>query len=535
MKVNEKVLAGALLSAALGAAAQPTNQGGRPLSLAAANARALARNHAIAIEYETVRIGAAGVSRADAAYEPTLQLDTRYRDHTDPVNSVFSGAPPGKDAPNVSGVYGQAGVFQLLPTGANVSLSAGVARERTDNEFAILSPAYTASFGIDVRQPLLANRAIDPARRAIRVARIDRDRSVATLKRTVAETLAAVERAYWGVVAAQRDVDVRKKNVTLADEQRSDTRSRIEAGTLPESDLAQPNAEFERRKGELYAAEENLSRAELGLKTLLLDDPADPFWNERILPTDAPESASEAPATLAAALADAQSRRPELLEAEETVKRQDVEILAAKDRVLPGLDLVASYARRGLAGRQNPDAIGFGGLPPSAPEPLMGGLGRTFGTISENRYPDASIGLAFTLPIGNGAAKADVVVAESARRQATLVLSRTRQDVAVEVRNAYTALETAAQRIEAAKAGRAAAETQLSAEKDRFGVGLSTNFFVLTRQNELSQAEVTETAALTDYKKALTELLRATGALLDARHVKVSEDAPAIRASGGIR
>src|SRR5207248_3988559 len=69
------------------------------------------------------------------------------------------------------------------------------------------------------------------------------------------------------------------------------------------------------------------------------------------------------------------------------------------------------------------------------------------------------------------------------------IFSRSRQDVAVEVRNAYTALETAAQRIEAAKAGRAAAETQLSAEKDRFGVGLSTNFFVLTRQNELSQAE----------------------------------------------
>jgi outer membrane protein TolC len=163
----------------------------------------------------------------------------------------------------------------------------------------------------------------------------------------------------------------------------------------------------------------------------------------------------------------------------------------------------------------------------------MGGLGRSFGTVSENRFPDASIGLSLTLPIGTGAAKADVVAAESAKRQATLSLSRARQQVAVEVRNAFTSLETASQRIEAARAGRAAAQTQLEAEKERFGVGLSTNFFVLTRQNDLSQAEVTETAALTDYQKSLTELLRATGTLLDARNVKVSEDAPAIPDDGG--
>jgi outer membrane protein len=480
-----------------------------------------------------VRIGGAGVSRAHAAYDPTVSAEARYRSHTDPVNSLFSGAPAGEDAPNVSGVYTQASVSQLLPTGGSVSLSAGVSRERTDGLFTLLSPAYSSSIGVDVRQPLFQNLFIDPARHAILVARIDRDRSVATLKRTVSDTTAAVDRAYWSVVAARRDLDVRRKNVTLAEEQRSDTQSRIDAGTLPESDLAQPKAEVERRKGELYASEETLARAELSLKALLLDDPADPLWAERIVPTDAPEPAG-AGTDLARALDDAQAHRPEVQEAEELVKRQDADILFAKDRVRPQLDLVAAYARRGLGGRQNPNAVGFGGLPPAAPDQLVGGVGRSLGTISENRFPDASIGLALTVPIGNGAAKADVAIAESSRRQAELSLSKTRQQVAVDVRNAHTALQTAAQRIEAARAGRAAAETQLEAEKERFAVGLSTNFFVLTRQNDLSNAEVTETAALTDYQKALTELLRASGTLLDARDIKVSDDAPAIRAGGGV-
>lgn len=493
----------------------------RRLSLAAATARALARNHDIAIEYESVRIGGAGVFRAHAAYEPTVTAEARYRDRTDPVNSLFSGAPEGKDAPHVSGVYSQASVSQLLPTGGSFSLSAGVSRERTDSLFTGLSPAYSTSIGLDVRQPLLQNLFVDPARHAILVARIDRDRSVAALKRTVSETIATVDRAYWSVVAARRDVDVRKKNVALAEEQRSDTQSRIDAGTLPESDLAQTKAEVERRRGELYAAEESLSRAELSLKTLLLDDPSDPLWSERIVPTDGPESTSSG-ADLSRALEDAQARRPEVLEAEELVKRQDADILFARDRVRPQLDLVAAYARRGLGGRQNPNAVGFDGLPPTAPDQLVGGLGRSLGTISENRFPDASIGFALTVPVGNGAAKADVAIAESSRRQAELALSKTRQQIAVEVRNAHTALQTAAQRIEAARAGRAAAETQLKAEKERFAVGLSTNFFVLTRQNDLSNAEVTETAALTDYQKALTELLRASGTLLDARDVKVT-------------
>jgi outer membrane protein TolC len=525
MRRTPAVLASAALAVSLGASAQPAPapEAGRPLSLEAAAARALAKNHEIAIEYEAVRVGAAGVSRAAAAYEPTIGVDVRYRDHTDPINSVFSGAPEGKDAPNVSGVSAQATFGQLLPTGARVSFGAGVSRDRTDNQFAILSPAYSTSLGLEVRQPLFQNLRIDPARRAIRIAAIDRTRSLAALKRTVSETVAAVERAYWNVVAARREADIRRKNVSLALEQRTDTQAKIEAGTLPETDLAQPNAEVERRRGELLAAEENLSRAELALKTILLDDPNDPLWGERLLPTDAPETARP-PADLAALLADAESRRPELAEAQELVKRQEVDVVFAKDRVRPEVDVVAAYARRGLAGRQNPDAVGFGGLPPSAPEPLMGGLGRSYGTITETRFPDASIGLAVTIPVGNGAAKADVVAAESGVRQAQLALSRARQQVAVEVRNAYTNVQTAAQRIEAARAGRAAAETQLSAERERFGVGLSTNFFVLTRQNELSQAEVTETAALTDYQKALTELLRATGTLLDARDVKVAEE-----------
>jgi HAE1 family hydrophobic/amphiphilic exporter-1 len=209
---------------------------------------------------------------------------------------------------------------------------------------------------------------------------------------------------------------------------------------------------------------------------------------------------------------------------------------AARDRTRPQLDLVAAYARRGLAGAQNPDLD-----PPfpvdatSIPDAIDGGLGRSYGTIREGRFPDASVGLALTVPLGNRAARADAAVARSSRTQAELALLRTRQAVEVEVRNAAVALETAGQRLAAARAGRTAAETQLTAEEERFAAGLSTSFFVLTRQNDLTQAKLAETAALADLRKAHVEWARATGTLLAERRIETEKDEPATSPDGGTR
>ncbi len=397
-----------------------------------------------------------------------------------------------------------------------------------------MSPGYTTSIGIDLRQPLLQNLSIDPARRSIRIAAFGKDASTASLRATVSDTVSNVERAYWNLVSARRDILVREASMRLAAEQREDTKSRIDVGTLPESDIAQPIAEYERRRGDLYASQESARRAELILKLLILNDEADPLWNQTLDPVDKPETPIVR-VDLAAALRTADEKRPEVAEARARVAQRGVDVDFFGDRLKPQLDLVAGYARRGLAGALNPNApaTGFSGQPVVVPDALDGGFGRSLGTIGEGRFPDASVGLALTVPVFNRTAKGDVAIAKAQKSQAEILLARERQRVAVEVRNAVLTLETAAQRIDAAKAGRAAAETQLAAEKERYGVGLSTNFFVLTRQNDLASAVLTEIAALTDYRKALTDYARAAGTLLDDRHIEIEGDAPALKTAEG--
>jgi outer membrane protein len=511
----------------------PAAPAGVPLTLVDATARALANNNDIAIERESFRIVDASLLRAGAPFDPTFRLDGRYRDHTDPANSLLSGAPPGELAPSSEGYSGAASIGTLLPTGGTLSLSASAARDLTNNFLALLSPSYGTSVGLDLRQPLLQNLSVDPARRAIRIAHLDKERSTASLRRTVADTVASVERAYWNLVAARRDVQVRASSVNLAGEQREDTKSRIEVGTLPETDIAQPVAELERRKGDLYASQEQMRRAELLLKLLLLKDSGDPQWNQTLEPVDPPETAV-IDVDLDEAIRRAESSRPELAEAKTSLAERDVDVDFAKDRLKPQLDLVAGYARRGLAGDLNPNApeAGFLGVPVVAPDAMAGSFGRSLGTIGEGRFPDASVGLSLSVPVFNRAARGDVAIARAQRSQAEILVTQQKQRVAVEVRNAVLTLETAAQRIDAAKAGRAAAETQFRAEKERYGVGLSTNFFVLTRQNDLAHAVLTETAALTDYRKALTDFARAKGTLLDERRIEIRDDAPAVKAEG---
>lgn len=523
-----------LLAPPLARAAAPPSE--VPLTLSEARARALEKNLELRVEREYATIAGSGESRATGAYDPTLRAEARWRDRTDPVNSILSGAPAGDLAPSTSGYAASLGLSQLLPTGGTFSLATSVSRDETTNVFSILSPSWSTSVGLELRQPLLRNLRIDPARQGLRIARVDRARSAASVARVTAETVASVERAFWSLLAARRDLEARQSAVDLAGRQKADVDARVEAGTLSEADLAAPVAELERRKGDLFASREAASRAENGLKSLLLADPADPLWSARLVPAEETEEPPVPPPDVDAALASATALRPEVAEAAARLDRLAVEDEAARDRIRPQLDLVAAYVGRGLAGDQNP-----GIAPPfpigatEIPDAIDGGLGRSWGTVAEGRFPDASVGLAFTLPLGNRAARADAAAARSARTQAELSLLRARQVVEVEVRNAGFALETAVQRVAAAKAGRAASETQLRAEEERFTAGLTTSFFVLTRQNDLTQARLAETAAVSDLRKARVEWGRATGTLLSERHIEIQETEPAAAPAGGSR
>lgn len=489
------------------------------LSLSAAIESALKKNEGLLVARESVVAADEAARGARGPYDPLLTVDGTWERATPPVNSAFSGAPAGELAPTTKTVSSNASVTQLLPTGGEVAVRASAGRISTDGAFSLLSPSYETSLGVEFRQPLLRGLKSDGARLGIRVAAADRTLAGASLRREVTETVAAVERAYWALVEAREAVGVREEAVRLAEEQLSQTKIRIEQGASPETEEAQPRAELQRRKGDLFAGHEDLSRAENALKLLILSDGDAPTWARPIVPTDSPE-VQKVDVDLVAEMDRALASRPELEEAEATRQRRRAESEFAKSDARPGLDAVVSYDRYGLAGSLNPNGSSLSGTPPQVSDRLLGSLGRSYRVLADGDFDNARVGVVFSLPIGNRAARAAARSAESAERQSDAELARARKSVRAEVLDAAASVRTAYERFEAAVAQREAAEVQLSAERDRYSAGLSTNFLVLTRQNDLARARLDEITARTDYRVARTELSRATGSLLADRGIE---------------
>jgi outer membrane protein TolC len=456
---------------------------------------------------------------ARGAYDPLLTIDAGWRSVTAPVNSAFSGAPEGEPAPTDRRTEVGASLRQLLPSGALISLTTGSSRATTDGAFALLSPAYEAQLGVEFRQPLLRDREIDPARLTLQVTTADRNRAAGALRREISETIAGVERAYWNLVAARRAIAVQEEAVALASQQLDETRSRIESGMAPETETAQPQAELERRRGDLLASREAASRAETTLKRLILgDDTA--AWSDRLEPVEE-ISIQAPPIDVAVAMERALASRPELDIVQGGVERRRAESSFSNDRIRPALDLVVSYDRFGLAGARNPVGSEIPGLPGELPDSLDGNLGDALGQLGDGDFDDARVALQLSVPIRNRGARAGAEIARNELAQAEAEMTRLRKSIRAEVLDAAAAAETAVARIDAARAAREAAEVQLAAESDRFDAGLSTNFLVLTRQNDLAAARLAEIEALTDYRTARTELARATGSLLAERRIEL--------------
>jgi outer membrane protein TolC len=480
---------------------------------------ALRRNEEIIITRESVA-GADGAARsARGAYDPVLEVEAAWSRSSQPVNSSFSGAPEGKAAPTNKGAEFGASIRQLLPTGGVLSVRGAGLRETTDGTSALLSPAYGTRLGVELRQPLLRDLTTDAARLAVRVSSAELEGAEAQLRRTVSDTVTEVEQRYWTLVAARLGIEVRQQAVQLAEEQLNETRSRIESGAVPETELAQPRAELERRRGDLLAEREALARAQNALKLLILDGADDPLWSEALDPIEETVIAIE-PVDLATLQEQALSKRPELAFFEAAVRARRAETAFAKNAVWPSLDAVVSYERFGLAGSRNP-----AGPEDELPADWEGDLGTSFESLGDGDFDATRFALVLGLPIVNRTARGAAAVARSVEHQAEADFARARKTIRAEALDAAAALETAGQRIEAARAAREAAEVQLSAEQERYAVGLSTNFLVLTRQNDLSEARLDEISALTDYRTARTAVARATGSLIEDRGIEVGESA----------
>jgi HAE1 family hydrophobic/amphiphilic exporter-1 len=319
----------------------------------------------------------------------------------------------------------------------------------------------------------------------------------------------------------------------------------VDAGTLAQVETSAAEAELERRLDSYYSGLAVVTEVENTLKVLLTPHREAELWNDEIVPTDTGDVEPPEAADLREAVAAALRQRPELRSMAVRQEVAGVQKALRADQVKPQLNLVAGYGNTGLGGsvsdRQNPFTAssiasaqrlnelslraGLSPLPPQnvggSPEFLVGGYGTTLSNLFSGRFQTLQAGLSLDLNLRNRTAEANLAQSEIAERRLKLEETRLRQAIEAQVRNSLQALATARQRIAAAEASARAAKDKLDSEVRLFQSGESTNFLVLTRQNEYADSRRRALAARLDANKAIARLRQALGTTLDSHQIKL--------------
>ena len=387
-----------------------------------------------------------------------------------------------------------------------------------------LSPFYTSQLTITLTQPLVRGRNTDAGRALIKIRSKQREGAAAELEIRAMATAAGVEQAYWDLVAARRQAEVAAESANLAKVQLERDQRMIAAGSLPAVELSAAEAELAARMDDLYRATGAITEAENALKTLLARDRHDDLWQDEIVPLDTGAVAPPVIIEMREAMAEALRRRPEL-EGGGCRPGGDLHPEAAGRRPgetadEPGGQLLARGTGRHDSAGRRPAGAQFG--PALAfPGSLAGGLGRPFPAFSRGNYQSVQAGIAFDLTARNRAARASLAEDAIAQKRLDLVRARAEQAIEAQLRNALQALETARQRMRAAAAGADAARDKLASESRLFAHGESTNFLVLTRQNEYSAARRRQVEADAAFNKAVSQYSASLGTTLASRRIEV--------------
>ncbi|MEW6732715.1 MAG: TolC family protein [Acidobacteriota bacterium] len=471
------------------------------LSLREAVTMALEHNLDIQVEKDNIKIAEYNLLAALGVYDIFTGAEFGYRRSTTPT---FSRARSASGSIQEKSFTYNFNVGRQLSTGGSLRADFDNARRDTSDNFDVggFNPIYSPRVTFSFRQPIMKNFRINDDERNIRLLKRRLDLSDLTFRQRLIDLIARAQAAYYDLIFALRNEEIQRESVELAAVQLHNNQIQVKVGTAAPIDVISAEAELERRKDQAIASLLTITQAENALKSLILDDPNSDYWNYRISPTEQVEFKPE-PIDLPSAINIAIDRRPEVKQLELQGELNKIDLEYFKNQEKPQIDLAFSFSGQGLAGSQN---FAPGQPPPAMRNPRDGGYFKALSNVFDSRT--YQFGVTFSFPLRNRTAKANISRTLVENKQLDARKRQMVQGIIAEVRNAVQAVEAARQRVEAAKAAVQAAKAQLKGEEQKFAVGLSTNFFVLQRQNELSIARGNELRATTDFNKARADLLR---------------------------
>lgn len=366
----------------------------------------------------------------------------------------------------------------------------GISETRT------IGPNWSASAGVQARQPLLKGRSREVneltqtlANQQLELAELERRQAANTL---VAEALDA----YWNWVAAQLDLSASTQSLARTRVLSEATLAQIEAGQLAELERDIVEQRIAAAEQTLVTAEAAVLDAAETLREVMGESmtPAGPWTAPTQLPTEV-----VAVPTVDAVLDAARRSSPEVALLDQQVAAARLATIRSRDQVRPELDAIGTISQVGLAGDLGETLVQVGGL----------------------NYTVWFLGVSFAVPLDNKLARRTLeadevaVMAAEARRDDAL------REIELRVRQARRLLETQQRRLALSGREIELARKNLSAMQAKFEAGLASYLEVLQLEEDLSSAELRYNAARIDVITARVTIDRLSGTLLDVWGLEV--------------
>ena len=455
----------------------------------------LENNHALNVERINPLIQKTFEDQERAAFDPVVSADFSY----DKEKRVETTSDPNGFYTTSEYVTNQtdvdADVSEFLPTGTKISL--GLTADRTWSD--LYGDQHIVRAGLNISQALLKGAGVNVNLASLRQARLDTFSSQYEFRGFTESIISEVEKTYWDYALAQQRIRIFNESLNLAEKQMIETEERIKIGILSEIELAAAQAEVALRKEDLINARSDLAKFRLNLLYLLNPSGSD-LWDREIVLVDQPSVPDITVEAVQYHVEIGLIMRSDLSQAKLQLQKGELEIIKTKNGLLPKMDFFITLGKSGYS------------------DSFEGSVK----DLDGRRY-DIAAGINIGYPIFNRDAKARHHRAILDYSQAEEAVKNLAQIVQMDVRSAYIEVKRTSEQVLATAATQKLQKEKLRAETEKFRVGKSTSLLVAQAQRDLTASSISEIQSIVGYLKALVELYRLEGSLLERRGISLNQ------------
>lgn len=443
-------------------------------------------------------IRADDVVRAEAEFGPHAFAESTFHDINDPVgSSLTTGGPPRLSEHTWQHAMG---VRRKLPYGANVELAQRFGHKNSNSLFFTPNNQGTAQLAVTFNQPLLRAAGREYNTAPIVLAEIHTQIARDDFSRELQQHIVEVAKAYWLLYLERADLLQRQRHLARAEEIQREVHARRALDTV-ESQLVRVDAAVARRRSEISRADAQVRNVEARIRSLVNAPELEPGYELELLPQQLPDQTLTR-IQLATELETALRRRPEVDQARRQVEAAGIRLNLSERDLLPALNVILESYVSGLEGDSD--------------------IGTALGDQFSSGAPSYTAGLAFEVPLGRPAVKAQHRQRQRELSQLTHQLQATLATIRAEVEIAVRDTEAAHRELTSKRLAAVATLTEVRYLENRWrrlpGDERSASLFLddLLRAHErLTEEERSYARALVEYNVALLQLRRATSTLVD--------------------